>query len=75
MVSIFFDLINIPKSSTKREQSMSFTHLTMSLILMPNKVGDKMFPCGTPCSCLMMMMSSGLTTHQPMRVICVKMVN
>ena len=52
MVSIFFDLINIPKSSTKREQSMSFTHLTMSLFLMPNKVGDKMLPCGTPCSCL-----------------------
>ena len=25
--------------------------LTMSLILMPNKVGDKMFPCGTLCSC------------------------
>ena len=24
---------------------------------------------------MMMMMSSGLTTHQPMRVICVKMVN
>ena len=23
----------------------------------------------------LMMMSSGLTTHQPMRVICVKMVN
>ena len=30
---------------------MSFTHFTMSLILMPNKVGDKMLPCGTPCSC------------------------
>ena len=29
---------------------MSFTHLTMSLILMPNKVGDKMLPC----SCLNM---------------------
>ena len=54
MVSIFFDLINIPKSSTKREQSMTFTHLTMSLILLPNKVGDKMLPCGTPCSCLNM---------------------
>ena len=53
MVSIFFDLINIPKS-TKREQSMSFTHLTMSLTLIPNKVGDKMLPCGTPCSCLNM---------------------
>ena len=51
MVSIFFDRINIPKSSTKREQSLSFTHITMSLILMPNKVGYKMFPCGTPCSC------------------------
>ena len=33
---------------------MSFTHLTMSLILMPNKVGDKMLPCGTHCSCLNM---------------------
>ena len=21
---------------------------------MPNKVGDKMLPCGTPCSCLNM---------------------
>ena len=30
---------------------MSFTHLTMCLISMPNKVGDKMLPCGTPCSC------------------------
>ena len=54
MVSIFFDLINIPKSSKKSEQSRSFTHLTISLILMPNKVGDKMLPCGTPCSCLNM---------------------
>ena len=54
MVSIYFDLINIPKPSTKREQSMSFTHLTMSLILMPNKVDDKMLPCGTPCSCFNM---------------------
>ena len=51
MGSIVFDRIMIPKSSTKREQSMSFTHLTMLLILMPNKVGDKMLPCGTPCSC------------------------
>ena len=31
---------------------MSFTHLTVSLILMPNKVGGKMLPCGTHCSCL-----------------------
>ena len=46
--------MNIPKSSTKREQSRSFTHLTISLILTPNKVGDKMLPCGTPCSCLNM---------------------
>ena len=44
MVSIFFNRMNIPKSSTKREQSMSFTHLTMSLILMPNRVGDKILP-------------------------------
>ena len=27
------------------------------------------------CKTMMMMMNSGLTTHQPMRVICVKMVN
>ena len=33
--------------ATSRSQS---GHLTMSLILMPNKVGDKMLPCGTPCS-------------------------
>ena len=26
----------------------------MSLILMPNKVGDKMLPCGTSCFCLNM---------------------
>ena len=51
MVSIFYDRMNIPKSSTKREQSMSFTYIIMSLILMPNMVGDKMLLCGTPCSC------------------------
>ena len=51
MVSIFLDQIIVPKSSIKREQSMSFTHLTLSLTLLPNKVGDTMLPCGTPCSC------------------------
>ena len=30
---------------------MSFTQITMSLILMPSKVGYKMLSCGTPCSC------------------------
>ena len=30
---------------------MSLTHLTMLLILILNRVGDRMLPCGTPCSC------------------------
>ena len=41
----------IPKSSTYKEESVSLTHLTMLLILILNRVGDKILPCGTPCSC------------------------
>ena len=49
--SILFDLRKIPKSSTYKEESVSLTHLTMLLILILNRVGDKRLPCGTPCSC------------------------
>ena len=41
----------MPKSSTYKVESVSLTHLTMLLILILNRVGDMMFPCGTPCSC------------------------
>ena len=41
----------MPKSSTYKEESVSLTHLTMLLILILNRVGDRMLPCGTPCSC------------------------
>ena len=37
------------KSSTNKEQSIpSKTALTMLLILMLNKAGDRILPCGTP---------------------------
>ena len=48
---------NLPvhtKSSTNKEQSVPFkTALTMLLILMLNRAGDRMLPCGppTPCFC------------------------
>ena len=41
----------MPKSSTYKEESVSLTHLTMLLILILNRVGDMMLPCGTPCYC------------------------
>ena len=49
-----FPLRHKAKSSTNKEQSVPFkTALTMLLILMLKRDGDKMLPCGTPiyCSC------------------------
>ena len=48
-----FQFTHKAKSSTNKEQSVPFkTALTMLLILMLKRAGDKMLPCGTPISCL-----------------------
>ena len=47
-----FPLRHKTKLSTNKEQSVPFkTALTMLLILMLKRAGDKMLPCGTPISC------------------------
>ena len=46
-----FPLTHKAKSSTNKEQSVPFkTALTMLLILMLKRAGDRMLPCGTPIS-------------------------
>ena len=48
-----FPLTHKAKSSTNKEQSVPFkTVLTMLLIFMLKRAGDKMLPSGTPISCL-----------------------
>ena len=47
-----FPLTHKAKSPTNKEQSVPFKKaLTMLLILMLKRAGDRMLPCGTPISC------------------------